>query len=209
MDSIKDSSSTTHAYSRFHLKEIFNTQHELALKYKEIEGMPDWPFDINSVEGQIWIKDFLWRIVEEVAEALEVIDEQDLFLEELSDALHFLVEAMIISGIESRVKFLDLELMIKDISYRHVPGGKKNLDQIRETALEMIIALGLVGNTLKNKKWKKTKVNTDYSLFEQRLYSAFHKLIQLFYLCDCNADDIYNIYHKKSNINKARQKNNY
>lgn len=192
-----------------YLEGIFETQLQLTLKYQEIEGMPPFPFDINSVEGQIWIKDFLWRSTEEVAEALEVIDEPELFLEELSDALHFLVEAMIISGIDHSVKYLKLETLLQVIEYKEIPGGKAHDEKLKSTALDYLMALGLVGNTLKNKKWKKTRVDTDYSRFESLMGKAFRTLIKLFYHCGCSAEDIYNIYHKKANINKSRQKNNY
>jgi len=192
-----------------YLRGIFETQLSLAVKYKEIEGMPDWPFDLNSVENQVWIKDFLWRTAEELAEAMDVLEARDLFLEELSDALHFLVEAMIISGSENRVKYLNLDSMVRTIKDKQVPGDKGQQGLIKEVALELFVALGLVGNTLKNKKWKKTKVDTNYPLFESRMHLTFNKLIELFVICGCDAQDIYDIYHNKANINKNRQKNNY
>jgi len=197
--------------SKHFLKDIFNTQHELAVKYKEIEGIPDWPFDIDSLESQIWIKDFLWRSAEELAEALEALDHQneEHFLEELADALHFIVEAIILAGVEDRIKNQDLHELAEAIKGTLTLGQQTRILNIQLYSLVYFKSLGLVGNTLKNKKWKKTQVLTDYNKFVSLITKSFKDLIQLFVVAGCDAQDIYNLYYKKSRVNKFRQDSNY
>jgi len=191
------------------LRDIFKTQEDLAIKYKDIEGIPDWPFDINNYEHQAWIKDFLWRSTEEVAEALEALElgHKEHYLEELSDALHFIVEALILAGVDSKHRFSNLEEMVNNI--KGTITEKSTDHSINEGSLDYIKHLGLVGNTLKNKKWKKTQVLTDYNKFEHIANKSFTKLIVLFVISGCEAKDIYELYYKKSQVNKFRQNTNY
>ena len=58
-------------------KSIFNRQKELMAKYEGIEAKnglletPDVPVDIDSYKGQARLKNFAWRVTEELTEALE------------------------------------------------------------------------------------------------------------------------------------------
>jgi hypothetical protein len=99
------------------LGSIFERQYELLDKYRDIEGklLPHVvprtiPVEINSHLGQDQIKQrFFWAIVE-ICEALDCLKNKawkqtmvavdvDHFREEVADALHFFVEACILSGI--------------------------------------------------------------------------------------------------------------
>lgn len=105
------------------LLQIWVKQKELLELYKSIEGLPEYPVDINSKTNQILLKDFSARVVEELGEAMESYYKADRMLidskphgmnklqfsewvnhiqnynEELSDALHFLMELIIVSGV--------------------------------------------------------------------------------------------------------------
>lgn len=99
---------------------IFEKQFELMTRYHEIEANNlgfTFPtvekmgegLDINNTRVQYRIKDFMWRITEELGEAANtlknkpwknthmVVDETH-YLEEIIDAVHFLVELLIMSG---------------------------------------------------------------------------------------------------------------
>ena len=97
------------------LKAIFDRQKELMAKYHDIElrsGLmqtEDCPVKLDDKRGQARIKDFAWRVTEEVGEALDAYYQNDMvhFAEELIDGLHFLTELTILSG-------LDYPIMIKD-----------------------------------------------------------------------------------------------
>ena len=88
--------------------EIFKKQESLMFQYHKIEennGLlqtTDHPVDINDRHGQARLKDFAWRVTEELGEATDalVIHSENVthYHEELIDALHFYVELMIISG---------------------------------------------------------------------------------------------------------------
>lgn len=97
------------------LQDMFCLQEVLANEYIHIECLPEYPVDINTKEGQVLIKDFTGRIIEELGEGFESylimldmfhrgIDEDEMiphlqnFNEEISDAIHFWLELIIYSG---------------------------------------------------------------------------------------------------------------
>lgn len=105
------------------IEAIFELQKKLLEKYLGIEKLEPYPYNLNLPKHQIILKDFIARVVEELGEAFEsfeklvhlntenklkasnVIPALYNFNEELADALHFLVETMIVVGITP--KFLE------------------------------------------------------------------------------------------------------
>lgn len=100
------------------LSEIFNKQKELMEKYHDIENKngllqtKDCPVDLNDSKGQSRLKDFAWRITEELGEAMnclknkpwkqtQMLTDTIHYKEELIDALHFFIELFILSGMEA------------------------------------------------------------------------------------------------------------
>jgi hypothetical protein len=99
------------------LQSIFDRQSELLRKYIEIEikNLPHVvpnkiPVEINSYLGQDQIKQRFFCTIVEICEALDCLKNKawkqtmvavdvDHFREEVADALHFFVEACILSGI--------------------------------------------------------------------------------------------------------------
>jgi len=184
---------------------IFKKQESLIEKYKEIEGMPTNVMsldNINTKRGQIMLKDFAWRVTEELAEAYETIpnmstcdiDEgQDFiehFKEELIDALHFLVELTLLAG---HVNFKPKRINTPTVN----------------NPWNVVYHLGLMCNTLKNKPWKQTQMLTDREKFTHHLdlaWSNFYELLQQ----EVGSDtDIYQYYFKKNKVNQFRQRSNY
>jgi len=102
-------------YPRDLLQGIFNLQKGLLNSYIIIEGMPQYPLNLDLREHQTLMKDFIGRGIEELSEAYEVhlalfhslsnnetangIPLLVSYNEELSDALHFFVEAMVFGGL--------------------------------------------------------------------------------------------------------------
>jgi len=189
-----------------HLRSIFKRQKELMEQYKGIEGLPPWPFDIDDPINQVWIKDFLWRVTEELAEAAEAFQLADGGdpVEELADALHFVVELFILAGLELPHLTLGEAICVAEgIMEEHQDGTL-------ETAIyQTVISCGLAGNTLKNKKWKKTLRPTDKDKFGDKMWEMFNHLITAFTSLGCNADDIHQAYFSKSETNKNRIRTNY
>jgi hypothetical protein len=97
------------------LEVIFKRQRELMEKYEPIEHMngllltADVPVNLNDPKGQARLKDFAWRVTEELGEAMNCLknkpwkqthmetDEMH-YKEEIADAFHFFVELCILSG---------------------------------------------------------------------------------------------------------------
>lgn len=100
------------------LQMIFSRQKHLMEKYHHIEkknGLlqtEDCPVNIDDNKGQARLKDFSWRITEELGEAMNCLKnkpwkqthmatDETHYREELIDALHFFVELFILSGMSA------------------------------------------------------------------------------------------------------------
>ena len=64
-------------------------------------------------------------------------------------------------------------------------------------------------NCLKNKPWKQTQMETDKEHFVEELADGFHFYIALLLSIDMSAEDLFQIYFKKSEVNKFRQRSRY
>lgn len=197
---------------------LLSKQAELVTKYKDIEKMPKLPMAIDTHEAQTWVKDFFWRVTEELAEAIEAFekDEEDHFLEELSDALHFYLEIFIL--IDYRPQYKDdahLESMIQQITElkkraREGRGEWSIQSDYEEIAYECIYHMGLAANCLRNKKWKQSQVFVDKEKFYSLLSTGFiHLLSLMIYAGVTTKFDLLNLYYKKFQVNQFRQESKY
>lgn len=201
------------------LTAIFKRQRELIIKYKDIEGLPwPWPLHPDVAANQVWFKDFLWRVTEELGESYEARLGRDPVhqIEELSDALHFLTELLIMVGISvDDVKIGSFAPQyeaknrydVLDFIWDNLLSGE-GVDQM-EFYWDVAYYMGLAGNCLKNKKWKQSQMPTDVNKFKFLLIQGFRSLIALFKACGCSTDEIYVYYYRKSEVNKFRQRTNY
>lgn len=198
---------------------LFDRQSELMWKYKDIEGFPSIPISLQTREGQRVVKDFLWRVTEELAEAAEVFignptlssgSESFIHLvEEVIDGLHFITELVLLCGYtkEEIIAYLDGHGIMMAFNQRKrealVSGGTYS-----EFAWDTVVSLGLVGNTCKNKPWKQTNVPTDEMKFKGNLFDAFYRYMKLLaYLGDLTLSIRY--YLSKADVNKFRIRSNY
>lgn len=158
--------------------DIFNLQKELIDHYVEIEGLPKYPININTKSSQTLIKDFVGRVIEELAEGFESFvlakklteenklwdwedmidkDKYKMMLshlqnlnEEQADALHFMVELMIYSNIYPE----DVKSFIKSDSY--ISNEIENISyyvvpEISMDEMEDMALFGLAGTCLVKK----------------------------------------------------------
>lgn len=193
------------------LEAIFNRQRELMDKYHHIEKRSglmqteDCPVDLNDKRGQARIKDFSWRVMEEVGEALDAIRQNDMehYVEELIDGLHFLTELTILSGIDidklSPMNEGDKLESIIIFSYEADP---------QSLVVDLVENLGMMCNCLKNKAWKQTNMLTDKDNFYSKLVEVWKVYVSILSV-DLTPDEIVDIYLKKSQVNKFRQRSNY
>lgn len=198
-----------------YLRAIFERQHYLHEKYKPIEES-NWiglaliknrPFDINDKFWQYVIKDFCWRVVEELAECAEAIDnaknakldsnlrelETAHAIEEVIDALHFYTELLIMTGIQWDYSKLDRWRIISSVSQ----------------TVHIVEQMGLACNCLKNKPWKQTHIITDEQRFYDHLTEGYILLFDYLKSFDLSFEEIYVFYMKKSEVNKFRITSNY
>ncbi len=191
--------------------ELLEKYHPIELKVMKIDslyGNLSWS-SIDNQLVQLRIKEYLWRICEEIGESYECIqvsseeDDVDIVhqMEELADALHFYIELLILLGItEDQIK--SLEILTTDYN-------KYKLWDQYEFYLNAFTALAKVGNCLKNKPWKQTQIRTDRVYLESKLEEFLQWLIFIFFSNGLKIEDIYNMYMKKSMVNKFRQDTKY
>lgn len=93
------------------LDDIFAKQEVFMELLKDNDRMPEWPVDLTTKLAQRLIKETVWNLVEELAEASftlknrmhRMTDEKDVdighYREELGDAFAFFIEICILSGV--------------------------------------------------------------------------------------------------------------
>lgn len=210
------------------LEAIFKRQRDLMNKYHEIEeknGLlicKDIPVNLHDRFGQARLKDFAWRFTEEIAESMEILitgnygelsnDTRWHFMEEQIDALHFLTELSILSG------FPITEVESSNLHYPQgrltkllgdVPPHFITNNHLAQEGMKVITFLGMAMNCLKNKPWKQTHMETDVAAFMICLKWTWTKMGRLLRFSGFDEKMIYDIYMRKSEVNKFRQRSNY
>lgn len=202
------------------LQAIFDRQKSLMGKYHDIElksGLlqtEDCPVNLDDKRGQARIKDFSWRVTEELGEALDARANSDHYQEELIDGLHFLTELTVLAG-----KDYDTILPEGIPTYHEdhledlVENAKNLMDDyggnLTYWVTKFIEQLAMMCNCLKNKPWKQSMMKTDQEAFYHRLTNVWVYYITILVASGMNAQDIANIYLKKSQVNQFRQRSNY
>lgn len=191
------------------LKQIFDRQKELMDKYHYIEERSgllqtaDCPVNLDDRRGQARIKDFSWRVTEELGEALDALGQDDMehFAEELVDGLHFLTELTILSGLDWD------DLLPLDVMYSNT--ASRANDGLDQRVYDYVEGIGMMCNCLKNKPWKQSMMQTDRVAFYARLHSVWARYIAIMETVFESPADIASVYLKKSQVNKFRQRSNY
>ena len=191
------------------LKQIFERQRELMDKYHYIEERSgllqtaDCPVNLDDRRGQARIKDFSWRVTEELGEALDALGQDDMehFAEELVDGLHFLTELTILAGLDWD------DLLPLDKMYSNAASSAP--DGLDQRVYDYVEGIGMMCNCLKNKPWKQSMMQTDRVAFFSRLHSVWMGYIAIMETVFESPEDIVSVYLKKSQVNKFRQRSNY
>jgi len=198
------------------LEAIFSRQEELEEKYRPIEErqgvgyglLKDRKFDLNHTNSQELLKNFAWRVVEELTEATTAHDPMHKH-EETIDALHFLVGLALLAGVTPKEiiaeRLLDPahpDMLVTLLSCHTTGDAKPNPYRIVEQ-------LGLAMNCLKQKPWKQTHILTDANKFRKHIIYAFHEFGQFCVDSGMNSDLVYDVYFKKASVNAFRQRSNY
>lgn len=183
--------------------QILQRQDALEDHYWSIERRKMKVFDVNDKEGQICIKDFLWRITEEMGEALEALELKesvDKVHEELADGLHFLVGLNIITGRG------DIWLDVFNTECKYPWDGFPTYPQ---TCLNFLTKAGILGNTLKIKPWKQTPILTDLIYFDRCLRAFNHSYLKVCWSLGMTPRTLWDYYYRKSEVNLFRIRTKY
>lgn len=202
------------------LQAIFDRQKSLMDKYHDIElrsGLlqtEDCPVNLDDKRGQARIKDFSWRVTEELGEALDARANSDHYQEELIDGLHFLTELTVLAGKDYHNLLPEgTALYSKDRLEDLVENAKEcisqNGDSLNYWVSKFIENLGMMCNCLKNKPWKQSMMKTDRNVFYGRLAEVWVLYITILVVSGMDADSIVTTYLKKSQVNKFRIRSAY
>lgn len=194
-------------------KAIFDRQKELMAKYHDIENKSglmqteDCPVNLNDKKGQARLKDFAWRVTEELGEALDADfnDDEVHFKEELVDGLHFLTEMAILSGFD----YDNLAPGHEDAYGYFYEETAKNGFGLPTKVTHFIRALGMTCNCLKNKPWKQSQMVTDVNNYRDMFTKAVYYYIAIISHVFNSYEELSDTYFKKSQVNKFRQRTNY
>ena len=203
----------------FMLKKIFDRQKELMEKYHPIEksnGLlqtEDVPVNLHDRFGQARLKDFAWRVTEEIGEATaSLLDDniRDHFFEEIADSLHFLVELMILSNVIPKevIEMKDGLEFLFDNEYL-TEGVEGNITEIKIHAYNIIEDLTRAMNCLKQKPWKQTHMETDVPRYSMFILCTFVLFIRFCKVAGMTPEILYSMYFRKSEVNRFRQRSNY
>lgn len=188
---------------------ILSRQNKLEDFYWTLEKRHKRVFDLNERPGQIIIKDFLWRITEELGEALEADTKEHNLVkihEELADCLHFIAGLGIISDISD--EFIN---GFMEFSYEIVPQtNPRPIPQLAPTAVSMFVqALGVMGNTLKMKPWKQTDVMTDVNYAKFCYRQLVKRFLEVCHAFGLTLPILWDLYYRKSEVNLFRIESGY
>lgn len=192
---------------------IFARQFELLHKYHPIEkanGLSqtdDVPVSLHDRFGQARLKDFAWRVTEELAEALEAFEHNNYvhFIEELADGYHFLTELSILTGLTADAISPSRTIDKLDDVFVLSP----DFINPQKGAWAVTQSLGLAMNCLKCKPWKQTHLLTDVSKFKGLIVDAHINYAGLCRVAGMTPGDLFAIYFKKSEVNNWRMRTGY
>lgn len=202
------------------LKAIFDRQKSLMGKYHDIElksGLlqtEDCPVNLDDKRGQARIKDFSWRVTEELGEALDAKTSKEHYQEELIDGLHFLTELTILAGKDYNTIFPQGIPVYNEDHLKDLVENARDLLRINDRSLNYWVShfieqLAMMCNCLKNKPWKQSMMKTDQEAFYRRLMEVWICYITILVTSGLSAEDIASVYLKKSQVNQFRQRSNY
>lgn len=233
------------------LQEIWAKQKALMNRYIEKGSLPEYPLELDSQKAQNLMRDFIARYAEELCEFLEQYDEAtnkstytntnaptkiptiiDAALEELADALHFIIEAMIYAEIDPAhnlenliATYIDkykLEASWRDIlnmfkpvfrgefkykGFKHeeqfqVSLGIESQVTMQITVMRAIKTAFISRNHLKIRDWRQADSNIES--FKVSLAGAFFEFMAITSIMQIPPTLMYELYLTKNEINIQR-----
>lgn len=198
------------------LDDLYKYAYKQFIEYEKIEGIDNWKkydFSIDCSDDQMKFKDMLQiRFIEELTEATLAINEPEHFLEEITDALNFLLSSyLMILGPSIKEKMVSPEIILNRIKN---PLKLNYLLKFQQSKIKayfytLVEDVGSLCNLLKNRPWAQSNFLVSMEDFNERLkilWRDFWLTMKLFGL-DCNT--IYELFERKYLVNKWRIKTGY
>jgi len=121
------------------LEEMFEDQNEYMQLLREHRSFPEYPVDLTSKDGQKLVKAISYECADELCEARQLLKnskshrvtevrhfDRDDYIEELTDALHYMIEIAIVSGIS-----------VEELHSAYMRKGKINKQRIESGYLSL------------------------------------------------------------------------
>lgn len=207
---------------QFNIELLLGRQNELLILYQDLEGILQIPLDLNTVEGQSWIRAMSYRIVQELTEAYSSFDslEEDgkrkkdgditgrLMVyspntEELIDALFYFLELTILTNFEtSLIEWRFLEKIKEDQTFLI-----EELNDPWETLFWKITAeVGRLNGLLRKRTWREKGEDVVLDLFSNTLRQIWFYLSVCLSRTGLSFREIENLYLEKWEENFRRAK---
>lgn len=188
------------------LKEIFKKQAELMEKYWT---KPVWD-DIDTLKWAQEIRKYSKYTCEELAEAYEAWWNLDHVQEELIDALHFLVEKLLIGNLTYEKVFL-YAWQEEEWIWDRIKSQAEDYSMLDKEYYFWKAAYwtNIPDNRLRNKEWKNEQIATNRELFYKECSNWFFAF--LIALRDLGIDEnkLWDLYSRKNQVNHFRINSNY
>lgn len=173
-----------------------------------------FPWDLDGRKTQEEFRLLAWRFTEEVIEAEEVwstrqIAARHLYHEEVADALHYLVELCLATGV------MEDELVSGTNAID--PQGDRLEYFFKEAAKNMLLhiqvsnpwywclrALGLAMMELRQRPWRKDFRETDRKKWTMGMHLTFQSFINACLKTNITADELFQAYMRKAAENDRR-----
>jgi hypothetical protein len=177
----------------------FELQRVLMARYQPIEQFPTPPIALHPPNEQRVLKDFAWRLTEELGESYDAYMEHrdDDTLDELIDAFHFFFELCIFAGVTPAQCLTICDKLPPDVD-------KPASDFYWEIVFQLSQAMHL----LKNRPWKRSVAPTDEARFRHRLTVIFDRLCRLWAQFSSH-DELLRRFEAKHAVNAQRQAGGY
>ena len=170
----------------------------------------DMPWDLDGRKTQEEFRLLAWRCTEEVIEAMDSWEREapanTFYREEVADALHFLIELCLatgisedelVSGVVLRTIVADVDRL--DLAFSEPTGTGKHgwYDFIRALAFAMM--------QLRQRPWRTDDREADRKRWVLGMYLAFRTFVDACKRTGITAEDLHSAYFAKAKINDERR----
>ncbi len=205
------------------LHHIISHQRELSERFITIEKENGhhkdvWNYfpvkDLNDRHAQSFVKDHAFRVVEELCEAVQQLEQEpanrNAILEEMADVYHFLIELCLTVGMndltiayhgDQSVPVDSTGCKLKDLMDSMLWSTN---DDYRQAGWEVIKEIGLATNPLKNRPWKQSTRETNIDDVHFHLSCAHNNFLRLCVHLGINHVMLYSAYMGKNAANHNR-----